>query len=67
MVVVTNRLCIIFIPHAYGLVFCTDYLVRMFFKVRNNLFGIILPTDSHTFTTYYAFLSLDKSRLVFKR
>ena len=31
----------------YGLVFCADYLLQMFFKVRNNLFRIILPTDRH--------------------
>jgi hypothetical protein len=33
----------------YGLVFCVDYHLQMFFEVRNNLFRIILPTDSHPF------------------
>jgi len=37
----------------YGLVFCTDYPLQISFKVRNNLFRIILPTESHPLLTFY--------------
>ena len=46
MVLPTNSGLFLF-HMCYGLVFCADYLLQMFFKVRNNLFRIILPTDRH--------------------
>jgi len=47
MGVLTKKIQIILFLMRYGLVFYSDYLLQISFKVRYNLFRIILPTDSH--------------------
>jgi hypothetical protein len=49
MGVLTKKIQIILFHLRYGLVFYSDYLLQISFKVRYNLFRIILPTDSHPF------------------